>query len=132
MSASPIAYIVTGFWALVFGYLLLRDALFLPAAEPGQATGMGPQSVNVNQDMIRYVLSNASVVGPFVLPAITMRTYSGGKPVGHHRAAADLAADRPADHSRKVPGGNAGVLRRDAARYGPLYRAALLVRGTRK
>jgi ABC-2 type transport system permease protein len=79
--ASPIAYIVTGFWALVFGYFFyVMLYFFLQRSQ--QAMGMGPQSVNVNQDMIRYVLSNASVVVLFVLPAITMRTYSEEKRSG--------------------------------------------------
>jgi ABC-2 type transport system permease protein len=78
--ASPIAYIVVGFWALVFGYffqVLLRFFL-----QNSQGMGMGPQTANVNQDMIRYVLTNASVVVLFVLPAITMRTYSEEKRSG--------------------------------------------------
>ena len=79
--ASPIAYIVTGFWALVFGYFFyVMLYFFLERSQ--QAMGTGPQSVNVNQDMIRYVLSNASVVVLFVLPAITMRTYSEEKRSG--------------------------------------------------
>jgi ABC-2 type transport system permease protein len=79
--ASPIAYIVTGFWAVAFGvffYALLN--LFMQRSQA--AMGMGPQTVNVNQDMIRYVLTNASVVILFLLPAITMRTYSEEKRSG--------------------------------------------------
>jgi ABC-2 type transport system permease protein len=80
--ASPIAYIVTGFWALVFGYFFyVMLYFFLQRSQMGMGMG-GPQSVNVNQDMIRYVLTNASVVVLFVLPAITMRTYSEEKRSG--------------------------------------------------
>ena len=78
--ASPIAYIVTGFWALVFGYFFyVMLYFFLERSQ--QAMGTGPQSVNVNQDMIRYVLSNASVV--VLLPVailffLTQKTFIEG------------------------------------------------------
>jgi ABC-2 type transport system permease protein len=79
--ASPIAYIVTGFWALVFGYFFyVMLYFFLQRSQ--QAMGMGPQSVNVNQDMIRYVLMNSAVIILFVMPMITMRTYAEEKRSG--------------------------------------------------
>ena len=42
----------------------------------------GPQSVNVNQQMIRLLLQNMTVLLLFVLPMITMRTYSEEKRSG--------------------------------------------------
>jgi ABC-2 type transport system permease protein len=42
----------------------------------------GPQSVNVNQQMIRPLLLNSLVVFLFVMPAITMRTYAEEKRTG--------------------------------------------------
>jgi gliding motility-associated transport system permease protein len=74
--ASPIAYIVIGLFALFYGYfyavylqVFLRDSMSL-----GQ---MGQQSaMNVNQQMLRPVLQNVTVLLLFVLPAITMRTYA--------------------------------------------------------
>ena len=44
--------------------------------------------------MIRGVLQNAAVIILFVMPMITMRTYSEEKRSGHDRAAADLAGHR--------------------------------------
>jgi ABC-2 type transport system permease protein len=79
--ASPIAYIVTGFWALAFGYFFYVMLYFFLQRSQGMP-GMGPQTVNINQDMIRYVLTNSSVVILFLLPAITMRTYSEEKRSG--------------------------------------------------
>ena len=75
--ASPIAYIVIGLFALFYGYffavylqVFLRDSMSM-----GQM-GMGPQAMNVNQQMLRPVLQNVTVLLLFVLPAITMRTYA--------------------------------------------------------
>ena len=43
---------------------------------------MGGGNVNVNQQMIRGVLQNAAVIILFVMPMITMRTYSEEKRSG--------------------------------------------------
>jgi ABC-2 type transport system permease protein len=45
-------------------------------------SAMGGGPVNVNQDMIRGVLSNASVLILFLLPMVTMRTYAEEKRSG--------------------------------------------------
>lgn len=79
---SPIAYIVTGLFALIFGWFFYAMLYFFLQRSMQMGMGMGPQSVNVNQDMIRYVLTNASVVILFVLPMITMRTYAEEKRSG--------------------------------------------------
>ena len=79
--ASPIAYIITGFWALAFGWFFYVMLHFFLQRSQGMP-GMGPQTVNINQDMIRYVLTNSSVVILFLLPAITMRTYEEEKRSG--------------------------------------------------
>ncbi len=44
--------------------------------------GMGPVTLHVNQQMIRPLLLNATVVLLFVLPMITMRTYAEEKRSG--------------------------------------------------
>lgn len=78
--ASPIAYILIGFFLLPFGvFFYLYLATFvkqsLQAAQYGGA-------MNVNQQVIRYVLQNASVIILFIMPMITMRTYSEEKRSG--------------------------------------------------
>lgn len=80
--ASPIAYVVVGLFALVFGYFYyVYVALFVrQSMQMGQF--MGPQNVNINQQMIRYLLLNTSVVALFMLPMITMRTYAEEKRTG--------------------------------------------------
>src|SRR6185295_1378058 len=75
--SSPIAYIVIGLFALFYGYfyavylqVFLRDSMSM-----GQM-GMNQQAMNVNQQMLRPVLQNVTVLLLFVLPAITMRSYA--------------------------------------------------------
>jgi ABC-2 type transport system permease protein len=80
--ASPIAYIVIGFFALLFGYFFVALLAFFER-QSMQMMGMGgPQSMNVNQQLIRPLLMNASVIVLFVLPMITMRTYAEEKRSG--------------------------------------------------
>ena len=80
--ASPIAYIVIGFFALLFGwfYIGILD-WFVRQGLQGQM-GMGPTSANVNQQMIRPLILNVTVVFLFLLPLITMRTYAEEKRSG--------------------------------------------------
>ena len=80
--ASPIAYVVIGFFALMFGffyYTLL--GLFIEQGMRMMGMQGGPTQ-NVNEQMIRPLFLNASVLLLFVLPMITMRTYSEEKRSG--------------------------------------------------
>ncbi len=81
--ASPIAFIVIGFFALVFGYFFIALLLFFDQRS-AQMAGMGgsAQAININQDLIRPVFQNTMVIFLFVLPMITMRTYSEEKRSG--------------------------------------------------
>src|SRR5437870_1469690 len=79
--ASPIAYVIIGFFALVFGYFyIVSIAFFLTAALQMGMPGQG--QVNINTMAIRPLLQNVSVVALFVLPLITMRTYAEEKRTG--------------------------------------------------
>lgn len=74
--SSPIAYIVIGLFAFLYGYFY---ALYLQAFVR-QGLNLGQfgtqQALNINQDMLRPILQNATVLLLFVLPAMTMRTYA--------------------------------------------------------
>jgi ABC-2 type transport system permease protein len=79
--ASPIAYIIIGLFALVFGYFFyVYLHVFMEQSQ--RMAMMGGGTVNVNEQMIRGVLQNAAVIILFVLPMITMRTYSEEKRSG--------------------------------------------------
>jgi len=78
--SSPMAYIVIGFFLLPFGvffYLYLHDFV-------SRSLGMSQfgGAMNINQMVIRGVLQNASVIILFIMPMITMRTYSEEKRSG--------------------------------------------------
>src|SRR5215212_176815 len=81
--ASPIAYIVIGVFALLYGYFYIAILSFFvrQSMQMGQFGG-GPQSMNVNQQLIRPLLQNLTILILFMLPAITMRTYSEEKRSG--------------------------------------------------
>jgi ABC-2 type transport system permease protein len=79
--ASPIAYVIIGFFALVFGYFYIVSInVFMTMAMQMGVPGQG--QVNINTMAIRPLLQNVSVVALFVLPLITMRTYAEEKRSG--------------------------------------------------
>jgi ABC-2 type transport system permease protein len=80
--SSPIAYIVIGMFALIYGYFyVVMLQYFVRAGMQGGMMG-GPQVLNINQDMLRPVIQNLTVVMLFLLPMITMRTYAEEKRSG--------------------------------------------------
>jgi ABC-2 type transport system permease protein len=81
--ASPIAYIVIGTFALLYGWFYVSLLLFFvrQSMQMGQLGGPG-QSVNINQFMIRNLIQNVTILVLFLMPAITMRTYSEEKRSG--------------------------------------------------
>jgi ABC-2 type transport system permease protein len=82
--ASPIAYIVIGFFALLYGYFFAVGLQYFVrlSLQMGQFGPGGPQSVNINEQMLRLVFQNVLVVFLFVLPMVTMRTYAEEKRSG--------------------------------------------------
>src|ERR1043166_1206175 len=80
--ASPIAYVLMAFFALIFGfgfYTATRDLLRFTF----RAEMMGqPANVNVNEQVIRPLLGFASTIALFLIPMITMRTFAEEKRPG--------------------------------------------------
>ena len=80
--ASPIGYILIGLFALLFGYFFyLYLMMFVRQSEQMMQFG-GGGGANVNQMMIRGLFQNTAVIILFVMPMITMRTYSEEKRSG--------------------------------------------------
>jgi ABC-2 type transport system permease protein len=79
--ASPIAYIVIGFFAVLFGYFFYVPLIFFNRQSMQMAMGMGG-AMNINTMLITPVFVNSTVVMLFLLPAITMRTYAEEKRSG--------------------------------------------------
>jgi len=74
--ASPIAYFVIGLFALFYGYFFALMMQVFVRNSMNAGGGMGPQAMNINQDMLRPVLQNVTVLLLFIMPAITMRTFA--------------------------------------------------------
>src|SRR4029453_6711341 len=81
--ASPIAYIVIGFYALIFGFFFYSLVLYFDRQSMQMmGLGGGAPAGNINENLIRPSFLNPMVVFLFVLPMITMRTYSEEKRSG--------------------------------------------------
>jgi ABC-2 type transport system permease protein len=82
--ASPIAYIVIGLWALLYGYFFVAILnYFVRQSMQMNQFGMGgPQAMNINQQLIRPLLQNVTILVLFLMPMVTMRIYSEEKRSG--------------------------------------------------
>jgi ABC-2 type transport system permease protein len=79
---SPVAYGILGFFALISGYFFYAAVIFflersIQSAQLGQSTPM-----NVDEWVVRNVLSNVGVIGLFLIPMITMRLFAEEKRSG--------------------------------------------------
>jgi len=80
--ASPIGWVVLGLFAFLFSFFF-NGYLDWFAKQAMQAQfGGAPPQINVNTQMIRPLFSNISVILLFMMPLITMRTYSEEKRSG--------------------------------------------------
>jgi len=81
--SGPIAYIAIGLWALLYGYFFIAILQYFvrQSMQMGQF-GMGPQALNVNQQLVRPLLQNVTIMILFTMPMVTMRTYSEEKRSG--------------------------------------------------
>lgn len=80
--ASPIAYIVIGLFALLFGYFYITLVDYFVRQSMQMTQFGGPSSMNVNQMMIRPLLQNVAILLLFLMPAVTMRAYAEEKRSG--------------------------------------------------
>jgi ABC-2 type transport system permease protein len=80
--SSPVAWVMLGLFAAIFGYFFGSALTYFARASMAGQMGGGPQKANVNLEMIRPLLSNTTVLILFLLPMITMRTYSEEKRSG--------------------------------------------------
>src|ERR1700724_3111634 len=82
--ASPIAYIVIGFFVVLYGYfyVVMLQYFMRMSLQMGQMGMQGPQSANVNEMMIRPLMQNVLILVLFIMPMVTMRTYAEEKRSG--------------------------------------------------
>lgn len=80
--ASPIAYGLMAFFAVIAGYFFyVMTAVFVQRSFEGQMMGRG-MPMDVNEWVVRNFLSNVSVIGLFMIPMITMRLFAEEKRSG--------------------------------------------------
>jgi len=79
---SPVAYLLLAMFAVIFGFFFWNIlGFFIYRGMESQMRGsMYP--MNVNEEVIRPLLSNASVIGLFLIPMITMRLFAEEKRSG--------------------------------------------------
>ena len=79
--SSPIAYVLIGFFALLFGWFFYVPLAYFE--QQSMQMGMNPtQALNINQMLINPTFMNTTVIFLFLFPLITMRTYSEEKRSG--------------------------------------------------
>ncbi|HTD42831.1 MAG TPA: ABC transporter permease subunit [Bryobacteraceae bacterium] len=79
---SPIAYGVMAFFGLISGYFFyVAIVFFMQASIQNSIQGQG-QPMSVNEQVIRPIFSNISVIGLFLIPMITMRLFAEEKRTG--------------------------------------------------
>ncbi len=79
---SPVAYLLLTMFALIFGFFFWNSLRYFVYI--GMESQMRGQSfpMNLNEQIIRPLLSNISVVGLFFIPMITMRLFAEEKRTG--------------------------------------------------
>src|SRR5579863_3685393 len=79
---SPIAYLLLTMFAVIFGFFFWNAlGYFVMIGMEMQLRGQS-FPMNINEQIIRPLLSNASVVGLFFIPMITMRLFAEEKRSG--------------------------------------------------
>jgi ABC-2 type transport system permease protein len=79
---SPVAYLLLTMFALIFGFFFW-NALGFFVFEGMEMQMRGQQfPMNLNEQIIRPLLSNVSVIGLFFIPMITMRLFAEEKRTG--------------------------------------------------
>ena len=80
---SPIAYVVVGFFALLFGWFYVSSlSILVRFSTQAGMFGGGPQAINMNEFMVRPLLSNTAIILLFILPFLTARAYAEEKRSG--------------------------------------------------
>ena len=97
---SPVAYLLLTLFSLIFGYFFWNNLAYLViSAIQSQLSGESIP-MNINEQLIRPLLANTSVIGLFFIPMITMRLFAEEKRTG----TIELLATSPIRDSEVVLG----------------------------
>ena len=130
--ASPIAYIVIGFWSLLYGYFFVAILNFFvrQSMQMSQFGHAGPAGDEHQPAADSPAAAERADPDPVPAADGDDADLLGGEAVGHDRAAADLAAHRLPDHHGQVPRRD-GAVRRDAGGHADPHRPAVRLRPAR-
>jgi len=79
---SPIAYLLLAMFAIIFGFFFWNSlGYFVYLGMQSQMRGQ-PFPMNLNEQIVRPLLSNVGVIGLFFIPMITMRLFAEEKRSG--------------------------------------------------
>src|SRR6202163_738092 len=79
---SPVAYLLLTMFAIIFGFFFWNSLrYFVYIGMEAQMRGQ-PFPMNINEQIIRPLLSNVGVIGLFFIPMITMRLFAEEKRTG--------------------------------------------------
>lgn len=79
---SPIAYILLAMFAVIFGFFFWNIVGYIVIAGMESQMRGEPMPMNINEEVIRPLVSNINVIGLFLIPMITMRLFAEEKRSG--------------------------------------------------
>src|SRR5271156_3444997 len=79
---SPIAYLLMALFGLIFGFFFYSATAYFVVAGLRAQMGGGQQPMSINDYVIAPLMGNASVVGLFLIPLISMRLFAEEKRTG--------------------------------------------------
>jgi ABC-2 type transport system permease protein len=79
---SPIAYLLMALFGLIFGYFFFSATAYFVQAGLQQQLGGQQTPMSINDYVVAPLLGNASVVGLFLIPLISMRLFAEEKRSG--------------------------------------------------
>jgi ABC-2 type transport system permease protein len=80
--ASPVAYVLLALFAVIIGYFFYAATTYtVVRGMEAQMMGRG-MPININEWIVSPVLMNASVIGLFLIPMLTMRLFAEEKRSG--------------------------------------------------
>ena len=80
--SSPVAYLLLTMFAFVFGYFFWNVLGYVVANTVAMMQRGQSFPMNVNEEIVRPLLSNVGVIGLFFIPLITMRLFAEEKRTG--------------------------------------------------
>jgi ABC-2 type transport system permease protein len=80
--SSPVAYLLMALFGLIFGFFFYSATAYFVMAGMRAQMGGQEQPMSVNEFVIGPLLGNASVVGLFLMPLISMRLFAEEKRSG--------------------------------------------------